>query len=54
MFTTNLQTYCALRMYNVFKFGFVLFVFVCERVRSLLASTNSEMGLYILNVLRQF
>ena len=51
MFTTIVQIYCTLLTYNVFKLALVLLVFVCERVRSLLASTNSELRLYILNVL---
>ena len=45
-----LQICCTFFAYNVFKIAFVLFCFASESVRLLLASTSSELRLYI-NVL---
>ena len=38
---------CTFLTYNVFKVAFILFCFVSESVRLLLASTSSELRLYI-------
>ena len=47
LFATILQICFIFFTYNVFKIAFVLFCYVSESVRLLLASTTSELRLYI-------